>query len=71
MSIPIRTELTVLSGDVFCKKCHMRLHPGQEHTEEICIVAQVMEYEEVLGWSMTEYVGIGAFNPRAITKIKK
>jgi hypothetical protein len=70
MKIPIRTELLVIPGDTFCKKCNMRLYPNKEHTEEMCIVAQVMEYDDKLGWSMTEKIGIAVANSRGITKPK-
>ena len=68
MKIPIRTKLTVISGDRYCKKCHMRLYPDQEHTEEICVVAQVMEHDDRLGWSISEKVGIGVVNSRGLKK---
>jgi len=67
---PVRTELLVIPGKI-CPHCGMRLYPDKEHTEEECIVAQVMEYEEKLGWTMTENTGIGVYNTRGVTKIKK
>lgn len=68
--IPVRTELIVLPGDSICPHCRMRIYPDKIHTPEECIVAQVMEYEETIGFSITEKPGIAVVNSRGITKFK-
>lgn len=63
INIPVRTEIEVLPGD---EPRQLELHP--------IVITSKQEVRDVnkhflLGWSMSEKVGIGIINSRAISKL--